>query len=184
MRALLVPIKALRDAKLRLAPVLAPAERVALAKELAAGVVRAAGPMPVSVVCDDHETAAFAESLGASVIWTPGRGLSGAVGAGVATLAAEGASLVIVSHADLPMVQGFEAITDEGAVTLVPDRRRDGTNVLAVPAGAGFRFSYGPGSFERHRREAARLLLPELVIEDPYLAADVDLPRDLQLLGR
>jgi hypothetical protein len=30
-------------------------------------------------------------------------------------------------------------------VTLVPDRRLDGTNVLGLPADAGFRVTYGPG---------------------------------------
>ncbi len=39
-------------------------------------------------------------------------------------------------------------------VTLVPDRRDDGTNVVCVPTRAGFRFPYGPGSFARHRAEA------------------------------
>ena len=42
------------------------------------------------------------------------------------------------------------------ASTLVPDRRLDGTNVLAVPTEAGFRFAYGAGSFGRHRAEAQR----------------------------
>ena len=37
------------------------------------------------------------------------------------------------------------------------DRRDDGTNVACVPSGAGFRFSYGPGSFARHCDEAVRL---------------------------
>jgi 2-phospho-L-lactate guanylyltransferase len=65
----------------------------------------------------------------------------------------------------------------------VPDRFRDGTNVIAVPAGGGFRFSYGPGSFERHRAEAARRDLPVVVVEDERLAADVDLPSDLALIA-
>jgi 2-phospho-L-lactate/phosphoenolpyruvate guanylyltransferase len=64
-------------------------------------------------------------------------------------------------------------------VTLVPDHRDNGTNVICVPAGAGFTFSYGPGSFARHGAEAHRLGLPLRVVREPSLSHDVDLPADL-----
>ena len=64
-------------------------------------------------------------------------------------------------------------------VTLVPDRRDDGTNVACVPTRAGFEFSYGPGSFRRHGAEARRLGLPLRVVREPSLGWDVDLPSDL-----
>ena len=64
-------------------------------------------------------------------------------------------------------------------VVLVPDRRRDGTNVLSIPTGAGFTFKYGPGSFGRHRAEAARCGLAVVVLELDDLAWDVDEPGDL-----
>ena len=51
-----------------------------------------------------------------------------------------------------------------------------------VPAAAGFRFSYGPGSFERHVAEAHRLALGVTVVEDDSLAADIDYPEDLLAL--
>ena len=68
-------------------------------------------------------------------------------------------------------------------VTLVPDRRDDGTNVLRLPAGCDFHFAYGPGSFRAHRAEAARLGLPVRVLRDPDLAYDVDWPADVDELG-
>ena len=46
--------------------------------------------------------------------------------------------------------------SDPGSITLVPDRHDDGTNVLALPADVGFRFAYGPGSFRHHLAEAAQ----------------------------
>lgn len=179
MRVLLVPIKAFHDSKLRLAPVLSPAERDALARDLAARVIRAAAGIPVAVVCDDHDVAAFAEGLGADVLWTPGLGLSGAVGRGVEVLASRGATTVTVAHADLPHAERLDAIGLDGSVTLVPDRHRDGTNVASVPAQAGFVFHYGPGSFGRHIAEAASLGLNVEVLEDERLATDVDRPGDL-----
>jgi 2-phospho-L-lactate guanylyltransferase len=64
-------------------------------------------------------------------------------------------------------------------VLVVPDRRSDGTNLLSLPASVGFRFRYGPGSAAAHVDEAERLGLPSVVVDDPDLAWDVDLPDDL-----
>jgi 2-phospho-L-lactate guanylyltransferase (CobY/MobA/RfbA family) len=53
---------------------------------------------------------------------------------------------------------------------------------VVVPVGAGFRFSYGPGSFRRHLDEAARCGLALRVVRSD-LSLDVDLPSDLPLTG-
>ncbi len=184
VRSILVPVKAFHDAKLRLSAVLGPKERAALARELASRVIGAGGGAPVFVVCDDHDVAAFAAALGAEVIWTPGLGLSGAVSRGVERLGEQGFTLVTIAHADLPHAERLDLIGEAGEVTIVPDRVRDGTNVMSVPSGAGFSFSYGRGSFERHCKEAERLGLEVVVVTDERLAADVDLPADLALIGR
>jgi len=180
-RSVLVPVKSFRAAKHRLAAVLGTDAREALAKELASRVIAAAAPLEVLVVCDDDQVAAWALAQGARVAWTPGLGLSAAVMAGVAQLASEGVGLAIVAHADLPFATGLAALGEPGTVTLVPDRRRDGTNVAVVPTGAGFSFAYGQGSFGRHRAEAARLGLPCQIVYDRRLAIDIDLPEDLAL---
>ncbi|MGH9283619.1 MAG: 2-phospho-L-lactate guanylyltransferase, partial [Acidimicrobiales bacterium] len=64
-----------------------------------------------------------------------------------------------------------------------PDRRDDGTNVLAVPAVPPFPFSYGPGSFRRHGRAALALGLALRVVREPALGRDVDEPGDLEPAG-
>ena len=177
--AVLVPVKAFRDAKGRLAEALTPAERAELSRTMAAAVVRAAAPLPVWIVCDDDDVAAWAAAVGASVLWKPGRGLNGAVNEGVADLAERGVATVIVAHADLPHAQALAHLADVDGVTLVPDRHDDGTNVAVVPSRSGFVFAYGPGSFDRHTAEAARLGLPLRVVREPRLAWDVDRPADL-----
>ncbi|HEV3364211.1 MAG TPA: 2-phospho-L-lactate guanylyltransferase, partial [Acidimicrobiia bacterium] len=92
-----------------------------------------------------------------------------------------GARRVIVAHGDLPLANGLGAIARFPGVTLVPDRAGNGTNVICVPAGAGFTFSYGPGSFTRHTAEALRLGLPLRVVRGRALGHDVDTPADLLL---
>jgi len=175
----LVPVKAFGAAKARLAPTLDAAGREALAREMAGRVLAAAAPLPVAVVCDDDGVARWAARHGALVLPEPGRGLNGAVEAGVERLAAAGATEVLVVHADLPFAHEVAQLAGFGGVTLVPDRRDDGTNVACVPAGAGFRFHYGPDSFARHRAEALRLGLPCRVVRDPELTWDVDVPGDI-----
>lgn len=180
--ALLVPVKAFHEAKVRLGSVLSAAERSSLARRMATHVVRVAAPLPVTVVCDDPDVATWAEAAGGEVVWCPGTGLNGAVTRGVGVLAGRGFGEVVVAHGDLPGARRFDHLTGAGGVTAVPDRRGDGTNVLCVPTGAGFGFSYGAGSFRRHCDEARRLGLPLRVRRDPDLTWDVDVPEDLARL--
>ncbi|MYB25388.1 MAG: 2-phospho-L-lactate guanylyltransferase [Acidimicrobiia bacterium] len=180
--AVLVPVKAFGQAKLRLEAVLGADERAELARRMAAHVLRAAAPLHAAVVCDDREVATWAEAAGAEVVWCPGTGLNGAVSHGVGVLADHGYLEVVVAHGDLPAARRFDHLTGAGGVTVVPDRRADGTNVLCVPAAAGFCFSYGAGSFRRHCDEARRLGLRLRVRHDLDLNWDVDLPEDLQRL--
>ena len=182
MRALLVPVKSFHEAKLRLSGVLDDHAREALARTLGAIVLGSTPELATYVACDDGEVADWALGQGAFVLWTPGLGLSGAVRAGVAYLGEIGYALAVVAHADLPFIVSLASFGNEGEVTLAPDRRLDGTNVAAVPTDADFGFSYGAGSFERHREEARRLGLTLQVVHDPRLGSDVDLPSDLDLL--
>lgn len=177
-----VPVKAFHLAKARLSEVLAPDERAALARQMAAGVVAAAGRLPATVVCDDPKVASWARSVGAEVSWTPGLGLNGAVDATLDRLAEQGATRAVVAHADLPFATDLVALADAAPdeVVLVPDRHHDGTNVASIPLGRGMRASYGPGSFRRHAELAEALGLRVRVLDDEALSWDVDRPGDLE----
>lgn len=191
--AVLIPIKSFQVAKLRLAGVLADDIRQLLAQRMAAQVIRACGALRVLAVCDDQNVARWARASGTEVLIAPGLGLNRAVELGVRVLADKGAEHVVVAHSDLPLAQDLNSVLEsrleqdltisEPWVTLVPDRRRDGTNVAVVPARSGFKFSYGPGSFSAHVGEAARLGLDVHVLEVPELTFDVDLPSDLAELA-
>ncbi|HEX9530011.1 MAG TPA: 2-phospho-L-lactate guanylyltransferase [Acidimicrobiales bacterium] len=175
----LLPVKSFAVAKARLAAVLDGPGREALARSLAERTLRAAHELPVTVVCDDRDVARWARSRGAAVVADPGGGLSSAVRAGVAYMEGAGLGSVIVAHADLPWAEDLRPVAGFDGVTLVPDRHEDGTNVICVPAGCGFDFSYGPGSFARHRAAATRTGRPVRIMRDAALAWDVDEPADL-----
>ena len=177
--AVLVPVKAFHRAKVRLAPALSPEERQHLARMMATQVVRSAAGLPVAVVCDDPVVAEWATSLGARVVWEPGRGLNGAVQQGVRELFDLGVSEVVVAAGDLPLATDLRWVAGFPGITLVPDRREEGTNVIGLPAATPFIFSYGPGSFDRHLAHAHSLGCPVRVVHSPPLAWDVDIPEDL-----
>jgi 2-phospho-L-lactate guanylyltransferase len=177
--AVLIPVKDFRRAKARLAHVLSPTDRIRLAHWTAERVVAAATPLPVFVACDDDDVAAWAEALGATVLWRPGMGLNAAVYDGITTLCNAGIEHVIVAHSDLAVPAPLANLVLGGGIVLVPDSRSDGTNVIAVPTGAGFQPSYGSQSFRRHLAQAATLGLTVRVHRDPRLALDIDTPADL-----
>ncbi|HJO79406.1 MAG: 2-phospho-L-lactate guanylyltransferase [Acidimicrobiales bacterium] len=177
--AVLIPVKAFEGAKARLAPVLDPTGRANLARSMAETVIKAASPLPVTVVCDCNEVDEWARSMGVDVLRVAEPGLTGAVEAGVAALAHVGVATVVVAHGDLPLASDLNHCIGFDGVTLVPDRHHDGTPVAVVPAGVGFRFAYGPGSFAAHVAEAERLGLPWRSLPDPLLGWDVDEPEDL-----
>jgi 2-phospho-L-lactate guanylyltransferase len=177
--AVLVPVKAFHRAKLRLAPALSPERRQELARTMATRVVRSAAGLPVAVVCDDPAVAEWAASLGAAVVWEPGRGLNQAVQEGFRRLGELGVRAVVVAAGDLPLATDLRWVADFPGITLVPDRRDDGTNVIGLPASAAFTFSYGPGSFDRHLEHSRTLGCPVRVVHSAALAWDVDLPEDL-----
>lgn len=174
----LIPIRSFEDAKSRLSDILSADERKGLAITMAEVVVTAAGDLPVRVVTDDSDVAEWAHSVGVTPIGVGCVGLSESVQAAVHIARSAGFERVIVAHADLPAACDLTIVRGSG-MAIAPDRRRDGSNVLSVPTGAGFRFSYGPNSFDTHLAEAARLGLAVEVIDAPDLAWDVDEPDDL-----
>ena len=181
---MLIPLKGFASAKARLAEAVEASDRARLARRMAATVVQAAAPLPVWVVCDDPEVSAWALRQGAGVCWRRASGLNGAVTAGVRFLTAEGYDRVVVAHADLPRARSLHPVLAHppASVVIAPDRHRDGSNVVVVPTDASFQFAYGPGSFAAHTAEAQRLGLEVVVVDDPDLAWDVDVPADLPAL--
>ena len=179
--AVIVPIRSFEGALSRLAGILGGPGCRDLMRQMASRVVAAADGLPVHVATDDADVAAWAADLGAAVVAAGRPGLTNAVSAAVDHLASTGIERAVIAHADLPLARTLRPAVGPG-LTIVPDRHRDGSNVVCVPTGAGFRFSYGPGSFSRHVAEARRLGLAVTVVEDGALAADIDHPEDLLAL--
>jgi 2-phospho-L-lactate guanylyltransferase len=172
----LVPLKALAEAKGRLAPVVGPLQRrllaIAMFEDVIAALQAVPGlPAPV-VVSPDREVWRRADAMGCRVVEEPpGAGdLNGALAA--AAGAADGEALLVVA-ADLPLASSaaLERVlaAANAPVAVVPSADGGGTNVLAWRDPATFAPSFGPDSAARH------LAVPGAVrVDDPGLALDVD----------
>jgi len=178
----ILPLKATAMAKTRLAGIRSPSERVALALALATGVVDALNGRPILVVHTlyDDAVASWALNQGLDTILAP-PGLDQAADAGRQHARAHGFGRTVICHGDLSRPEGIGAVLERSGSFVVPDRRHDGTNVLAIPTDSSFAFSYGPGSLQRHVAEAERVGVTLAVINDVDLGLDVDEPEDLEL---
>lgn len=177
--AVVIPVKSFDLAKERLAEAMTDTQRSELARSMATGVVAAARPLPTFVVCGSGEVARWAVEVGAGVIWHRPPGLNRSIAFATSVLTGDGYRRAIIAHGDLPLATTLAWVADFDGVTIVPDRRNEGTNVMAVPLGVGFEFSYGIGSMAAHQAEATRLGLALRTVNDDALGWDVDIPSDL-----
>jgi 2-phospho-L-lactate guanylyltransferase len=182
--AVIIPVKSFTVAKGRLSDTLTATQRQELAQSCAESVVMAARSFHTYVACSDSTVASWAISHGAHVVHCPTPGLDAAVAASRVAAQHDGFTHVIVAHADLPLAETFQHIAHEGSVSAVPDRHRDGTNVLSFPIDSTFVTAYGPGSFDNHKQLAQAAGLPFVVVSDTNLELDLDTADDLTELTK
>ena len=176
--AVIVPIKDFRQAKHRLSDRLDAEARESLARKMAERVLSAAKNFTIHVACNDDEVAKWAASLGVEVIWVEQEGLNPAVSHAAQQVAGDFPHMTIV-HADLPQAQSLDGIARAHAVSIVPARHKQGTNVLSLPTGTSFEFQYGANSLYLHMNEAVRQDLDLRVLQIAHLQWDIDTPEDL-----
>jgi len=193
--ALLVPVKHLDEAKTRLAPLLAAAERRALAAVMLEGTLavagRLAGVARRVVVTNYAPAIALARAEGFEVLREERqRSESDSVDAACALLAGEGVKAILRLPLDLPLLKGEDlaAILDAAAagapVVLVPSLSGTGTNALYRSPPALFASRFGPGSLALHEEQARRHGAVPRVLALESLALDIDDEDDVRELAR
>ena len=200
MIAALVPVKALHEAKGRLAALLSQDERCRLALAMLEDVLRALQAVSrpdgrpsaridrVAVVSPDAAALERARELGAEPLAEPPlcRGVNQALTHASSVLTDAGASALLVIAADIPsaLPADIEAILDalpERGIAVTPTDDR-GTGALALRPPDAVPFRYGRHSSIRHKREAVARGLPARVLRLASLSRDVDEPDDLAAL--
>jgi 2-phospho-L-lactate guanylyltransferase len=130
------------------------------------------------VLSESDAISEFALALGCEVLRTDAKDLNDAVQKAYGALESRFERLVI-AHGDLRHPEGLGAFEPGDGITIVSDHHGTGTNVMALPTGLDFHFSYGPRSASSHQREGERLGCHVALVTDSPWRFDVDEPDDL-----
>jgi 2-phospho-L-lactate guanylyltransferase len=193
MRAILLPVKDLQNAKQRLAGVLTPEERFALAHAMLADTAAALRNVrraeKIFVVTNYAPAIAIAEGNGWEVL-REAQQISESVSVDAASRECErrGVTALLRLPLDVPLVQGsdldelLELKCAAPGVVMVPSRDGTGTNAILRTPPTLFASHFGNGSFEKHcaaAEAAGAQIVPRRNIR---LEMDVDDEADLRTL--
>jgi 2-phospho-L-lactate/phosphoenolpyruvate guanylyltransferase len=190
----LIPVKGFSNAKQRLSPLLAGADRELFAevmfRDVLKQVLKARGLVETYVVTGDNKVAEIAASLGAQLIREKAeKGETDAVDFARGELKQLGREAVLIIPGDMPLVRSTDieevlAQVPEGAsfpfALLVPSHDRMGTNALLLAPPDIIKLRFGYDSFTYHMSQVSAQGLPLRFIENERLALDIDEPKDLE----
>lgn len=193
MRALLLPVKDLNNAKKRLIGVLTPEERFALAGAMLADTIRAVRGVrcaekifvvtnyePVMQLAEDNRWEILREEQQISE--------SHSVDAASKICEQRGVSGLLRLPLDLPLIRSsdIDALLAEEcqapALVIVPSRDGTGTNAMLRTPPTLFPSHFGSGSFAKHLSEAEMADARVMVRRNARLEMDVDDEADLRAL--
>jgi len=191
----LVPLKDLVRAKTRLAGLLTPSERRALAQAMLEDVLAVLAAHPevagITLLSDDPGAYLLAAQFGATH-WAESelgcRGLNVVVAGASARLLGLRGQAVLLVHADLPQLSGADvsavlaAKRDGVGLVVGSDRHGSGTNLLCFDVAGMPEFCFGADSCARHLEAARRRGITACVLRRPGIGLDLDEPGDLALL--
>ncbi len=193
MRALLLPIKDLNNAKKRLMGVLTPEERFGLAEAMLKDTIRAVQGVRLAekifVITSYQPAMSMAEENGWEILREERQiSESDSVDAASRLCELRGVAALLRIPLDVPLVQASDiddllAIEcEEPALVIVPSRDGLGTNAILRMPPALFPSHFGMGSFAKHVGEAERIGARVIFRRSARLEMDVDDEADLQVL--
>jgi 2-phospho-L-lactate guanylyltransferase len=193
MRALLLPVKDLNNAKKRLMGVLSPEERFRLAQAMLADTIRAVRGVALAekifVVTNYEPAIRVARENGWEVLREDLQiSESHSVDAASRICEDQGVTALLRLPLDLPLVQSsdidelFAEECQAPALVIVPSRDGTGTNAILRMPPALFQSHFGMGSFAKHVAEGERIGARVIFRRNPRLEMDVDDEADLRAL--
>ena len=193
MRALLLPVKDLRNAKQRFVGLLTPQERFELAHAMLADTFRAVRDVHLAdriLVVTNYQPAADAAAQNNWEVLHEQQQISESASVDFASrwCADHDISAALRVPLDLPLIRASDIdellATDcaAPAMILVPSRDGTGTNAILRTPPTLFPSHFGNGSFAKHCAEAARVGAQILIRRNPRLEMDVDDESDLTAL--
>jgi 2-phospho-L-lactate/phosphoenolpyruvate guanylyltransferase len=195
MRIALIPMKALRQAKMRLADVLDRRGRAELALAMLTDVVAACDASGcfdrVVVASNDDAVFEHARDLGATLLAEPASvvGLNDSLAFGQQHSVRLGAGELVILPADVPLARAADihAVVDAlattpGSCAVLVRSRDNGTNSLALRPPDAVAMHFGRNSADEHRAAAEAAGITVIEVSCERLAYDIDAPEDLAAL--
>jgi len=193
MRALLLPIKDLRNAKQRLVPLLSPEERFAIAQAMLADTIHAVRGVkqadkifvvtnyaPAMKMAEENGWELLREEIQISESVSVDAASRHCAELGITSLLRLPLDVPLVQASDIDELLALECVAP--ALVIVPSRDGTGTNAIRRTPPALFPSHFGPGSFARHCAEAERAGAKILVRRNTRLEMDLDDESDLRAL--
>lgn len=188
----IVPVKPLRRSKSKLTNILSEDDRAILNLKMHENTMKVLKdikiPHQVLVVSKDSSVLSIARSYNAKTLQEDGdSGLNVALKKAIQVIKAYAAQSVLILPADLPFVtkEDIEGVMEYSIgysfMLISPDRKMSGTNLLFMSPPDLIEFSYGPGSFERHVRQAQSQNAHLEVRKFESAELDIDSPEDFEL---
>ncbi len=190
----IVPVNVIRKSKERLSPLLSPAERANLSILMLRNVLSALRCSKtidsLAVVSADTSLRIIARKYQARFLWEgKRRGLNKGLRLAIARAKLDGASAVLIVHADLPLltsseIDAFFRASHDYQVAIAPSKDGEGTNALLLNSPFTIRPMFGKNSFMKHWSQAKKMNLRCKILRCPTISFDVDKPEDALSLAR
>jgi 2-phospho-L-lactate guanylyltransferase len=189
-----VPVKEFIGAKQRLASLLTPEQRQALAAAMLEDVLAALADAPIAGIMVntlDPLAGELARRYGARVVTEGARdGHTGAVAAMARILGEERRAGMLALPGDIPRVTSvevsaiIEARRPAPSITIVPAHDERGSNAVLCSPPLVMPLRFGDDSFLPHLAAARALGIEPTIVKLPGIGLDIDQPQDVQALRR
>lgn len=188
----IIPVKPLRRSKSKLNKILSEDERTDLNLRLFENTLKilknVETPHQVLVVSKDSSVISLSRTYKIRTLQEDSlSNLNLSLKKAAQVVKAYSAKSILILPADLPFLNKDDITnmvfenSDQPTMVISPDRKMSGTNLMMISPPDLIEFSYGPGSFERHIRQA-QLLNAKIVVKISESSKfDIDSPEDYEI---
>jgi len=184
----IIPVKRLDNAKSRLSSLLTDDERKQFCLKMLEDVLRTVKSTKhirgTVVVSKDPMVSQIAKNSEVAYLKERKTGLNRSVSEAVDWCVERGATSILVLPADIPLIVPTDlnrifTLGEKASMVISPSRNGKGTNALLLTPPKVSPTVYGPRSFQRHIKEAAKLKISFRRHRSPRIALDIDTVEDL-----
>jgi 2-phospho-L-lactate guanylyltransferase len=182
-----IPVKTLLKAKMRLSALLSLRERQAFTLAMLEDVLRAVRRSKICqivVISPDSVVQEFAQNFGVTVLQERTYGLNEAAEQATLWCIRKNAELVLILPADIPLLKPEDVneiigLSSENSCIVVSPSRNGGTNALLRKPPNAVSLRFGTDSFRKHLAEASARNVPSKVYLSHRVSLDIDSIEDV-----